>query len=109
MSIHSRTSKPVITPNIRNSSLAPFTPAIRTRRFSVTLRFQSNLARADRLAKWRGKLVDHRLYLQHQPRFPDESRSLHQQWNRPRSVWLRRFQLHLSSLGQGWREGAREK
>jgi len=56
-----------------------------------------------------GKLIDHRLYLQYQPRFPDEPRPLHQQWTRARSVWLRRFQLHLSSLGQDWREGAREK
>jgi hypothetical protein len=45
------------------------------------------------------KLIDHRLYLQHHPRFPDESRPLYQQWTRARSVWLRRFHLYLSSLG----------
>ena len=71
--------------------------------------FNQDLARAGRFPERRGKLIDHRRYLQHHSRFPDESRPLHQQWTRARSVWLRRLYLHLSSLEQDWREGAREK
>src|SRR5438067_7218927 len=113
----------VATPRCRSSAvyrswLLHRAPKAHRRRYSrrlqerghsrLRLRFQSNLARPGGFPKRRGKLIDHRLHLQHHARFSDESRPLYQQWTRTRSLWLYRLHLHLSSLGQGWREGDKE-
>src|SRR5262249_12722943 len=54
---------------------------------------------ASRLAEWLRKLIDDRLHLQCDARFPVQSRTLRQQRSQARSVWLHSFHLHFSRLG----------